>query len=294
MSLSRAGVPGPDEDEILRRFGLDRSRLLGAGGEARVFALDETRVLRILHPGDADPDPRPARLLDSWAGVDIGVALSTVLDRGVVGSQHWTLDRRIPGRSLLAVLQETADAAQRRALLRSAVDVASRLRRLPIPAGPHRTLCTDDPPATSLAELLDHRVGVGIRDTGQLLAARVPDLRGERRRLRKELEGRDVPARFVHLDFYPANVLVDGDTITGVCDLGAHALAADPVLDEVGAVCLLGGYEQAEEDSRALRNELADRLGADAWLVDCYRRFYGFYYAMDASLLDWAAAQFRP
>lgn len=294
MSVSRAVAPGPDEHAILARFGIDRSRLLGAGGEARVFALDADRVLRILHPGDTPPDPRPAGLLESWAGVDIGIGLPRVLDRGRTGRQSWSVDRRIPGRSLADVLGATPQPRRRRRLLVAALDAASRLRRLPIAAGGFRTLCTDDPPAPGLADLLDRRIGAATALTWHLLARRVPDLSRERARLREEMAAREVVPAFVHLDFYPGNVLVEGDTVTGVCDVSVHALAADPVLDEVGAVCLIDGYEGAGEDSRVLRHVLAERLGADAWLVDSYRRFYGFYYAMDAALLDWAADQFRP
>ena len=294
MSLSQAGRPGPDEPAILARFGLAPDSLLGAGGESRVFALDCDRVLRIFHPSRTAPDPRPALLMASWADVDAGVRVPVVLDRGRHGSQHWTIDRRIPGRSLLDVLRETPDAARRQLLLVAALDVAARLRTLPIPSGPYRTLFTDDPPAPTLAGLLDQRVAAGTRDTWHLLARRVPDLAGERRRLQEELAARDVPPAFVHLDFYPGNVLAEDGRITGVCDISVHALAADPVLDEVAAACLLIGYPDAEHDARALLPVLADRLGPDAWLVDTYRRFYGFYYAMDTALLDWAAAQFRP
>ena len=294
MSLAQAVRSGPDEAAILRRFGVRPDALLGAGGESRVFALDDDRVLRVFHPSGAAPDRRPGRLIDSWAGVDLGLTLPVVLDRGRHGGQHWTVDRRIPGRSLLDVLLDTPDAARRAELLLASLDVAARLRTLPLPPGPYRALFTDDPPAATLAGLLDQRVGVGVRETWAVLARRVPHLERERQRLREELAARTVPPAFVHLDFYPGNVLVDDGRITGVCDISVHALAADPVLDEVGAICLLQGYPDAEDDSRLLQPALEERLGPDAWLVDAYRRFYGFYYAMDAALIDWAAAQFSP
>ncbi|MDA8438459.1 MAG: phosphotransferase, partial [Propionibacterium sp.] len=239
-------------------------------------------------------DPRPAELLESWVGADIGVALPRVLDRGRTGRQSWTVDRRIPGRPLADVLRETPRADRRRRLLLALVDAACHLRALPIGAGGFRALCTDDPPALGLADLLDRRIGVATALTWTSLERRVPALGRERARLGEELSGREVAPAFVHLDLYPGNALVEGNTITGVCDISVHALAADPVLDEVGAVCLLDGYEGARQDSRVLRAVLAERLGDEGWLVDSYRRFYGFYYAMDAALLDWAGEQFRP
>lgn len=44
--------PTPDAD-LLAALDLSHDQLLGEGGEARVYALDPHRVLRILHPGAA-------------------------------------------------------------------------------------------------------------------------------------------------------------------------------------------------------------------------------------------------
>src|SRR5690606_9778972 len=46
--------PRRSDRAVLEHFGIDESALLGRGGEARVFALDRERVLRLPHP-DVDP-----------------------------------------------------------------------------------------------------------------------------------------------------------------------------------------------------------------------------------------------
>lgn len=297
MSRAQATVVGPDEAEIRGRFGVPETALLGAGGESRVFALDESRVLRIFHATHEQADAAIADLLSSWSGVDIEAVVPVVLEAGRTGTQSWTVDRRIPGHALLTFLQRTRDDEARHRALLGALDVSARLRELPLPASGFRRVF-DQPPREfdSLPALIDHQIEVGTALNWNLLAQRVPDLVGERARLLDELADREVSPAFVHGDYFPGNVLCDeGGQITGVCDFSVHALAADPVLDQVGAVCLLGDYPEADADARWMADALRERLGVrNAWLVDAYRRFYGFYYAMDADLIDWAAAQFRP
>ena len=46
---------GPDEAATLGRFGLDATALLGSGGEARIFALDDERVLTLAAAAEANP-----------------------------------------------------------------------------------------------------------------------------------------------------------------------------------------------------------------------------------------------
>ena len=49
----RASLPADERSEqsILDHFDVERHSLLGGGGEAHVYALDDDRVLRIYHPG---------------------------------------------------------------------------------------------------------------------------------------------------------------------------------------------------------------------------------------------------
>lgn len=288
------GRPGPDEPAILARFGLTPDALLGSGGESRVFALDAGRVVRVF---GGVTDLRVLDLVRGWEGVDLGVALPRVLEHGRVGGQDWTVDVRVPGESLAAWLARPHPEGRRRALLADHLDVAGRLRQLPLPDGGFRALFFPDAvgPGASLLDLLRERATFGMAFSDDLLATVVPELDDDLARLWAELGGRRAEPAFVHNDYVPGNVMTDGERITGVLDVSVHALAADPAMDEVAAACFLDlvPYPGAAADTAWLGGLLEERLGADAWLVDAYRRWYALYYSMDPAVLDWAASAFR-
>ncbi|HEY7069904.1 MAG TPA: hypothetical protein VH479_07325, partial [Acidimicrobiales bacterium] len=108
---------------VLAAFGVDESAFLGRGGEARVFALDAERVLRLPHPG-VDPGPleERRRLLASIATPGWRVALPEVLEHREVEGRLVVVERRLPGRNALDVLAEPG--RDREALVRDHLDVA--------------------------------------------------------------------------------------------------------------------------------------------------------------------------
>ena len=289
--LGTPSRPGPDEAAILDRFGIGTDALIGAGGESRVFALDAERVLRVL---GGPPDLAVVDLVRGWTGVDRGVRVPAVLEVGRTGGQHWTVDVRVPGESLAGWLGRGQREARRRAVLAEYLDVAGCLRRLPIASGGFRALFVPDavPAGATLVELLQERAEYGMAFGGNLLRGVLPDLDAILARLWADLGRRDAVPAFVHNDYFPGNVMTDGERITGVIDVSVHALAADPVMDEVGAACFveLVDYPDAGADAAWLSARLAERLGTDAWLVDAYRRWYALYYSMDPALLDWSVA----
>ena len=285
---------GPDEPAILARFGVDATALLGSGGEARIFALDDERVLRVQAPSDTPPDRELAELLDSWAGQDLGFGLPRVLSQARLGSQNYGIERRLPGVPLARWLADTTDAARRRTGLLSLLDAAGRLRELPLPRAGFGRVLGDPRRYGSLPELLAAQMAVGVGHSAGLLAQVVPGLDDRVSRLLARLAGRAVAPAFCHADLAPANVMVDADgRVTAVLDFSVHALAADPVLDQVGAVAFLEmtPYPGNLADAAWLQRELIGRLGGDAWLVDAYRRFYALYYAMDHQLIPWCTEQ---
>lgn len=287
---------GPDEDALLRAFGTHPGALLGSGGEARVFALpDDATVLRLYAP-TPEPHPLPLRpLLDSWVGVDLGFALPRILEVGRRGSQSWTIESRLPGIPLDRWLADTPDADARHRALVGFLDAAARLQELPLPTPGFGRPWAPEERFDSLVDLLAAQVDVGLGLGGDALCERVPGLDARVAELLARLAQRETTPRFVHGDLAPANVLVDtSGAVTAVLDFSVHALAADPVLDLVGAVAFveLTPYPGRYADAARLQPVLADRLGADAWLIDAYRRFWALYYAMDPGLHPWCAAQF--
>ena len=295
MALEDASTIGPAEAALLQRFGATPEALLGAGGESRVFAVDQRTVLRIFHPSPVGRDRAVADLLARWRGIELGFQLPDVLDQGREANQSWTLEHRIPGTSLADVLP-TATPLERRQVLREVLVAVGRLQELPLPAdhpgGHGRILAPDRAGFASLHELLEHQMDLGVALGGNRLAELVDGYPAQRAALSEQLRRRRVEPAFVHGDICPGNVMVHQGRVSGIIDLSVHALAADPVLDLVAVGCFLDGYPDAPADAAWLDSLLCEQLGAEAWLVDAYRRFYACYYSMDPAIHAWCAAQF--
>lgn len=285
---------GPDEPAILAAFRLTAQALLGSGGEARIFALDERRVLRIQAAGAAGPDRSLARLLDTWTGVNLGFGLPHVLRQARWETQNYSVEVRLQGMPMTRWLANTADPVVRRGGLLSVLDAAVRLRELPTPRPGFGRVLADEQRFGNLVDLLAAQIEIGLRHSQGRLAAAVPELHQRVERLLQRLGVRVVTPAFCHADLGPSNVLVDvRGRVSAVVDVSVHALAADPVLDQVAVVAFLEltPYVGNAADAAWLERQLAERLGTEAWLIDAYRRYYALYYAMDPGLIPWCAKQ---
>lgn len=307
--------PGPGEAEVLTHFGIGPDTFLGSGGESRVFALDESRVLRLFHgtptatlPEAAPTFPEPverrlAHLYTSWATTDIGIELPKILEHGTIAGRSFTIDRRMSGRDFSGWLSEAPRVERQQALI-SFLDAALQLHRLPLPDlgdGPRFARLLGDAPATfdSLAALLDSQIERAQGDEFDQLKQQLPDADGMLARLRADIAERDCRPYLVHGDLCPPNAFVsrgpDGSAmVTGIGDFSPHTLATDPLMDVTAAIAFLEleHYAEAAADAQWLHQVVVERLGHDvARWIDVYRRYYAVYFSMDVSLHPWCLAQ---
>jgi Ser/Thr protein kinase RdoA (MazF antagonist) len=213
----------PAVPSVLRAFGLGASMLLGRGGEASVYALDEERVLRIHRHGPTETTiERRASLLEALAthARELPFAIPRVLEAHSLHERWVTIEPRLPGHSLANALQRAEDA-DRRALLRSYLDAVRLLSNLRCPGSFYGDLLVDDAIRTS-----------SFRDYAQRRARRSLDTAGghlaalDAAELARALPEPPSPT-FVYLDAHPSNVLVHGDRISAVIDFGGAAIAGD-------------------------------------------------------------------
>jgi putative membrane protein len=297
--------PQPGEEEVLGSFGITVADLLGSGGESRVFALpDGQHVLRLMHPGHRSNgvDPNLDALYRLWQQPVTGqqpfpARLPVTVDRGERFGRFYSIDERMPGVDLLSFLQHASSGPRRTALL-AYLETAMQLWRLPLPQNAFaRLVGSDIRTFDSLASLCEDQLRIGLAESFDALADRVPDLQAKVDTVLARLRERKVTPMLVHGDYCPPNVYVvdseAGPVISGVGDFSPHTLAADPVMDVAGAVHFISlqHYPDADDDTRWLAGVAAERLGDQAPWMDVYRHFYALYYAMDASVLDWSARQ---
>ena len=219
---------------VLTPFGVRADALLGHGGEAWVYALDDDRVIRVLHDGGrADDVHRRQCLTDELARSSPVFALPEVVEVGDVDGRVFAIERRLPGRSVMDELRHIEGAARAR-LIETHLDAAAALGDLHLePRDGFGDLIVDDAiVASTWHAYLEQRATTN-------LARSMPELRAiDGIELANALPD-TTAADFVHLDAFAANMLTDGTRITAVLDIGPTSVVGDRRLDPLGAVVYL-------------------------------------------------------
>lgn len=223
---------------VLAHFGADESTLLGRGGEARVFAVDAERVVRLPHPGvDVTSLDARRRFLDSIRDADVPFAVPEVLDHVEVEGRTVVVERRLPGRDALEALAEPG--TDREALVRSHLDAAAAIADLP--CAPDRfgelwgegALVTD-----TFSEWATARLEVSLRLGGEPFARL--DAEALTADLVRALPDPAPPQPvLVHLDAFLGNMLAERDRISAVLDFGPMSIGGPRHLDPAVAVAYL-------------------------------------------------------
>ncbi len=193
----------------------------------------------------------------------------------------WTIERRLPGTSLLVMLRRLG-GSERQAALRSYAEAVDAIATITFPERPYGQILDDAP---------DHRRGPGATISGSASTGSSP---GTARRSRppaatstdlrsKALARLDnvaasPPKALVHGDYFPGNVLIDDDLrVSGLVDFSFWTVVGDPLLDVIGTPIFLEMNDEATaEDIAFVRRIILDRHG-DAVLRPA--RFYRAYFA---------------
>jgi len=219
---------------VALRFGIAPSALLGHGAEAWVYALDNERVLRVLHDGGKKADVlRRMALVQELALSHPVYRLPEVLDLGEVEGRTYAIERRLPGRSMMEELGRL-EGAERERLIEAYLDTSAVLGDLRIPAhtGFGDLIADDSIVAPTWHEYLEERAA-------RNLARSIPELRQvDPVGIADGLPDTGAPS-FVHLDLFAGNLLTDGVRVTAVLDIGASSLAGDRRLDPIASAVYL-------------------------------------------------------
>jgi hypothetical protein len=201
----------PGMAAVLESYGIGPDALLGGGGEACVHALDDERVIRVLHEGgDTEALRRRVELVDELRGDHLPFSLPEVLD------------------------MVDTEGRERSALIEAHLDAAALLGRIALRPRPWfgDLLRDDQVRADTWPGYLRRRARRSLDDAPDDFAAidaagladAMPDC---------------VSPTFVHLDAFAGNMLAVGTTITAVIGVGPTSVLGDPLLDEVSAVVYL-------------------------------------------------------
>lgn len=267
----------PHRTDILDLVGASAGDVLGSGGEALVYALDDEHVVRVphVHPDAEAMLERRVELLAAIApgARSIPYDVPSVVDRVTVDGRLVALvERRLPGTDLLALLHEgSLDRARRRSLVRSMLDAAASVADIDgtWPAGGTVTGSDesfDDARAWAVAAAR-RSLGLAGPDFAHIDPVAVSDALP------------DGEARLCHLDLFAGNVLCDGESVTAIIDFGTLTCTFDRRLDPVAAVVYLDSdiTPPADDDDRSVGAEWLDEHGLSPWRAPCERWLAAFW-----------------
>lgn len=205
-----------------QNFNLSAQNRLGEGGEAEVFGLDSDRIIRLFRSGTniADVNRRTTLLAEIATGArGLPFATPEPLETGETVGRHFTLEKRIPGTSLLQGL-ETARGAQRRRLIEQYMEIGWQIGQIDVTRPYFGEMSHADPiQAPSWEAYLVER------STRSLAASPLAHI-DPSDFVRPLLQGEIEPG-LVHLDYFPGNVMAAGGQITAVIDFGYATIIGD-------------------------------------------------------------------
>lgn len=218
----------------------------------------------------------------------------------IAADGSYTIERRIPGESLLIRLRRLG-GAERQAALSSYAESAEAISTVVLPDRPYGQVLDDQPlTAVSWRDYLRLSLDRFAARNGAAIAAAGFDLANLKAQAIALLDGVAAapPRALVHGDYFPGNVLIDERlTVSGLVDFSAWTVVGDPLLDILGAAIFLEMTAEATDSDVALvRSAILARHG-EAVLAP--GRFYRAYaaFAMAApgtahgpypKLFDWA------
>ena len=288
------------DDPVLRHFSLSQDDLLGFGGESRVYALDDERVLRVYERGaDRGYVDRLREFYESLRSGDLPFEIPVVIEIAAHGSLLYALEARIKG-SRMSDFLRTATGEERRRSLVSYVETSNRVQELPFESDDFGELfLPESMRRPAWTEYLLARARDSVSRADAELARDVPDLSDIVASWERDLAlVSDVRTpRLVHGDYFPGNVMVnERGQVIAVIDFSPMSLAGDPRLDLLCALIFIevdDGYQSS--DSETVRQLIAERHGeAILRLESVYRTYYSLYFSSvkmsDHKLYAWCIA----
>ena len=244
----------------------------------RVYALGADRVLRVMRlPADPAILERKRAFL---AEIDGRLPFATPMIEAIAPDGGWTLERRIPGSSLLALLRRL-DGDTRRTALARYTESADALAAVAFPGRPYGQIL-DPHPARAETWRGYLRLGLErfIRQNGTAIEQSRGDLASLRDKALALIDGvAETPTPvLVHGDYFPGNVMIGEDgRVSGLVDFSSWTVVGDPLYDAIGAAIFLEMTAEATAADIALVRQIVLARHGDSLLAPA--RFYRAYFA---------------
>jgi aminoglycoside phosphotransferase (APT) family kinase protein len=218
---------------VLLHLGVHPEGLLGHGGEAWVYSLDERHVVRVLHEGGTrDQLHRNQELVEEISAHLPRIALPCVLEVGEWNGRIYSIERRLPGSSVLESLDSVSGSARDR-LIEAHLEAAASLSEAQLGARDYFGDLAEAEPvrAPTWRSYLEAKAKANLAAGG--FSAQI-----DASQLAEALPEPDIVG-FVHLDAFAGNMMTDGERITAVLDIGPSCVRGDTRFNALAAVVYL-------------------------------------------------------
>ena len=214
------------------------------------------------------------------AGIDGRLPFATPRIEAIDPGGAWTIERRLPGTSLLVMLR-TLGGNERLEALRSHAEAVDAIATITFPERTYGEILDNAAiMAATWRDYVRRRLDRFVASNGRAISAAGGDLESLRAKALALLEGvaAEPPKALVHGDYFPGNVLIDeGFRVSGLVDFSVWTVVGDPLYDVIGAAIFMEmAIEATADDIAFVRRVIRDRHG-DAVLAPA--RFYRAYFA---------------
>jgi len=274
---------------VLAHLGIPNARLMGQGGEGRVYEYRDDQVVKIYGGGSVEDLERLTAFQALLPRQGLPFRTPQILEIGHLDETVFTIEQRLLGEMLAGRFAALSPDEQRQALTHyfAAAEAIGSVELADYPYGhvlPVRDEAREAITAPSWGVFLARQIERCLQKAGADLTHDVSALADKTRELLRLVHTRlhNAPKRLVHADYFLGNVLFDRDRrVSAVLDFGVHTLAGDPRLDIAGAIAFLtldptvGPWHV--EYVAALAEQRHGR-GVQA-IVDLYTLYNSVYYA---------------
>ena len=254
---------------ILRRYGLAPDDLLHKGMEAEVYAMGSGHVLK-LYIGSTDFE-HLTTLKNFYASLsrsDISYSLPYIETVAMVGDICLTIERRLPGTPMSAILPQLTEEQVDR-IMQVYLWAALELTKVQIPAEFDRyklfdpediSLRTDGDWHHFITRYLDQK----LKQLTVYLERDVTDFAAKVTQLHDALsQPYTGNYHLIHGDFFPGNILIDENNhVTALLDFGLFTMYGDSLFDVATGWVFFDMYDELKANIRERYLDITlDRLG---------------------------------